>query len=67
MVDKIICANCKAFVPRENIKTKNGLPICLTCLEYNNINYDVLQEQQKEQQDFKRVNLDNEALLKCVM
>jgi len=54
-------------VPRENIRTKNGLPICLTCLEYNNINYDVLQEQQKEQQDFKRVNLDNEALLKCVM
>jgi len=43
--EKIICANCKALVPRENIKVVKGFSICLCCLEYNHINYEVLEQE----------------------
>lgn len=43
--EKIICANCKALVPRENIKVIKGFPICLCCFEYNHINYEVLEQE----------------------
>lgn len=43
--NKFICANCKALVPRENIKVVNGFFICLCCFEYNNINYEALEQE----------------------
>ena len=43
--EKIICANCKALVPRENIKVVKGFFICFCCFEYNNINYEALEQE----------------------
>lgn len=31
-------------MPRENIKVIKGFFICLCCLEYNHINYEVLEQ-----------------------
>ena len=42
MPEKIICAKCSGFVPRENIKFVRGIPLCSCCLAYNNINYEAL-------------------------
>lgn len=44
-MDKIKCANCKALATRENIKVVKGFFICLCCLEYNHINYEVLEQE----------------------
>jgi recombinational DNA repair protein (RecF pathway) len=44
-MDRVRCANCKALVPRENIKVVKGFFICLCCLEYNCINYEVLEQE----------------------
>jgi len=43
--EKITCANCKALVPRENIRVVKGFFICLCCFEYNNINYEALEQE----------------------
>jgi len=43
--EKISCANCKALVPRENIRVVKGFSICLCCFEYNNINYEALEQE----------------------
>ena len=43
--ENIFCANCKALVSRESIKVIKGFFICLCCLEYNHINYEVLEQE----------------------
>lgn len=40
--EKMLCANCKTLVTKENIKVVKGFFICLCCLEYNHINYEAL-------------------------
>jgi hypothetical protein len=42
--ENLLCANCKTFVPRNNIRIVKGFPVCLCCVEYNHINYDALDE-----------------------
>ena len=43
--ENISCANCKALVPRKNIKVVKGFFICPCCVEYNHINYEVLEQE----------------------
>ena len=40
--EKMLCANCKTLVTKENIKIVKGFFICLCCFEYNHINYEAL-------------------------
>lgn len=62
MADKIICANCNSLVLKEKTRIIKGIPICLTCLEYNNINFEALTELARY---FNLADKENEALLKC--
>jgi hypothetical protein len=42
--EKMLCANCKTLVTKENIKIVKGFFICRCCFEYNHINYEALEQ-----------------------
>jgi len=42
--EKLLCANCKTFVLKNNIKVIKGFRICPCCLENNHINYEALEQ-----------------------